>query len=192
MSAPSTNATTLLKLSLAAAAPSSATAFINKSFLLGAAWFTIGAVIMSLLVLLAVVKMAASPSISRHLTTQDISSLTISGVLTAMAIVEVEYITEFCSHEQRYLYNVIVTFAMGLSWCRQLLLALMNSTGSGVGLGATQTASRTPLSASPTKNWRRKRWGGKRMYVGRLLGRFGRFRQARRMYIHFNRSHNPQ
>jgi hypothetical protein len=81
MSAPSANATTLLKLSLAAAAPSSATAFINESFLHGAAWFTIGAVIMSLRVLLAIVKTAASPSISRRLTTQDFPSLAISSVL---------------------------------------------------------------------------------------------------------------
>jgi hypothetical protein len=115
MSAPSANATTLLKLSLAAVAPPSATAFVDESFSHGAAWFTIGAVIMSLLVLLAVVKMTASPSISQHLATQDIYSLTISSILTAIAIVEVEYITELCSHEQRHFYNVLVTFTMGIS-----------------------------------------------------------------------------
>jgi hypothetical protein len=146
--APSANATTLLKLSLTAAAPSSTTAFINESFSHGAAWFTIGAVIMSLLVLLAVVKTAASPSISRRLTTQAISSLTVSGVMIAMAIVEIEYVTGLCSH-QRYLHNVVVTFTMGLAWCVQLLLALMNPTGSNVGRGAIQATSRATPPASP-------------------------------------------
>jgi hypothetical protein len=161
MSVPSANETMLLKLSLATVAPSPATAFVNKSFSHGTAWFTIGAVIMSLLVLLAVVKTTASPSISRRLATQDIYSLTISGILTAIAIVEVEHITELCSHEQRHLYNVLVTFTMGSLWCIQLIFALMNSTGSGVGRRATQAPSRLPSPASPPTNWRRKRWGGK-------------------------------
>ena len=56
MSAPLANVTMLLKLSLAAAAPSLATAFINESFSHRAAWFTIGAVIMSLLGLLPLSK----------------------------------------------------------------------------------------------------------------------------------------
>ena len=95
---------------------------------------------MSLLVLLAVVKTAASPSISRRLTTQAISSLTVSGIVIAMAIVEIEHVTGYCSH-QRYLHNVVVTYIMGLAWCVQLLLALMNPTGRDVGRVAIQASS---------------------------------------------------
>ena len=146
---------------------------------------------MSLLVLLAIVMKAASPSILWRLTTRAISPLTVSGVVITMAVVEIEHVTGYCDH-QRHLHGVIVTAIMGLAWCVQLLLALMNPTGWDVGHVAEQSSFRATPPASPITNWRRKRWGGKRMYADRLLGRSGRFRQARRMYIRIDRSPNQQ
>ena len=120
-----------------------------------------------------------SPSLSRCLTTQDIYSLTVSSILTTIPIVEVEYITELCRHEQRHFHNVLVIFTMGIKWCVQLLFALVYSTGSGVGHRATQTTSRLPSPTSPPTNWRRKQWGGKRMFAGGLLGRFRALQTSR-------------
>jgi hypothetical protein len=117
-------------------------------------------------------------------------SLTVSGILTIIAIVEVEYITELCRHEQRHFYNVLVTFTMGISWCVQLLFALVYSTGSDVGRGATQATSCLSSPVSPPTQWRRKRWCGKRMYAGRLLGRSRRFRQAGCLHIRYNGNHS--
>ena len=113
--APAANTTTLLKLSLAAAVPSSADAFVAESVSHGATWFAIGTILMGLLILLTIFKMYNSRPLSQRLSTQCMHSLTLSGILAIMAIFEVECLTELCHHEQRYLYNVSVTSMVGIS-----------------------------------------------------------------------------
>lgn len=150
------NTTALLKLSLAAAIPSSANTFVAESVSHGATWFTVGTILMGLLMLLTIFKMHTSRSLSQRLSTQGIYSLTLSGILAIIAIVEVECLTELCRHEQRYLYNVSVTLTVGISWCLQLLCALMNSTVSNVGREATRGTFRLASPASPPPHRRRK------------------------------------
>ena len=144
-----------------------------------------GAVIMSLLVLLAVFTAAASPSISRRLTTRAISSLTVSGIMTAMAIVEIDH-----ADHQDHLHNVVMTSIVGLAWCFQLLLALMSHTGRDVGRVTMRSSSGSSPPVSPLRACAANDGVASGCMQGELQGRSGRLRRARRMYVDY-RSPNP-
>ena len=81
---------TSFKLALAAALPLSANAFLTKSVSHGTTWFTVGSIVMGIILLLSLSKIHSSRPLSKRLNSQAMFSLTFTGILAVVAIFEVE------------------------------------------------------------------------------------------------------
>jgi hypothetical protein len=141
---------------------------------------------MAILMVLALFKAHRSLPLADRLNSRSMLSLTITGILAIMKMFEIECFTEFCDHESRYLYNTLAVSTVGISWTVQLLCSLSILSAVPSRRGYDPDYACLSRSASPPPRPRQKRWGGKRMYAGHMLGRSSRARQARRLSLRYS------